>query len=140
MIAAWQFRQAGVRQRQTPMIALRIRHRRKPTFFMGAKLSFHSMSNLQLQAHIRRTAQDSARVVIASHALARMEQRSVIDWEVYACLKMGIIERPPRRDRLRGTLKCTMEHFGSGRNLAVAVALDDADPDLVVVTVMTRRT
>jgi hypothetical protein len=32
-----------------------------------------------------------------------------------------------------------MEHFGSVRNLAVAVALDDTDPDLVVVTVMMRR-
>ena len=97
------------------------------------------MSNLQLQAHIRRTAQDSARVVITSHALTRMAQRSVIDWEVHACLRMGVIERPPTRDRLRGTLKCTMEHFGSVRNLAVAVALDDTDPDLVVVTVMMRR-
>ena len=49
------------------------------------------MSNLQLQAHIRRTAQDSARVVITSHALARMAQRSVTDWEVHACLRMGVI-------------------------------------------------
>ena len=97
------------------------------------------MSNLQLQAHIRRTAQDSARVVITSHALARMAQRSVTDWEVHACLRMGVMERPPRQDRMRGTLKCTMEHFGSVRNLAVAVALDDADPDLIVVTVMMRR-
>jgi hypothetical protein len=33
-----------------------------------------------------------------------------------------------------------MEHFGSRRNLAVVVALDDATPDLIVVTVMIYTT
>jgi hypothetical protein len=32
-----------------------------------------------------------------------------------------------------------MEHFGSARNLSVVVALDDHDPDLLVVTVITRN-
>lgn len=96
------------------------------------------MSNLQLQAHVRRMARDSARVVFTLHALERMALRSVSDWEVHACLRLGVIERPPRWDRLHCSLKCTMEHFGAGRNLAVVVALDESDPDILVVTVMTR--
>lgn len=96
------------------------------------------MSNLQLQAHVRRNAKDSARVVFTFHALERMSERSVSDREVHDCLRLGVIERPPRRDGHRGTLLCTMEHFGAGRNLAVVVALDEEDPNLLVVTVMMR--
>lgn len=110
----------------------------KATFFMGATLSFHSMTNGQLQAHIRRLAKDSARVVFVAHAHERMLQRAVSDWEVFECLRDGVLQRPPRLDRKTGSLRCRMEHFGTGRNLAVIVALDDNDPDLIVVTVMTR--
>jgi hypothetical protein len=67
-----------------------------------------------------------------------MLQRSVSDWEVFECLRYGVIERPPTRDKKTGSLRCRMEHFGSGRNLAVVAALDDEDPDVIVVTVMTR--
>jgi hypothetical protein len=31
-----------------------------------------------------------------------------------------------------------MEHFGSARNLSVVVGLDEHDPDLLVVTVITQ--
>jgi hypothetical protein len=31
-----------------------------------------------------------------------------------------------------------MEHFGPSRNVAVVAALDETNPDVVVVTVMTR--
>lgn len=110
----------------------------KATIFMGARLAFRDMTNVQLQAHIRRMAKDSARVFFTEHAYERMARRSVSDWEVFVCLRQGVIERPPVQDRLKGTLKCTMEHFGSVRNLAVVVALDDEDPDVIVVTVMTR--
>ena len=96
------------------------------------------MSNVQLQAHIRRLAKDSQRVVITLHAQDRMSLRSVTDWEVYECLRNGVIQRPPRVDRKTGSLKCRMEYFGTGRNLAVVAALDDEEPDVIVVTVMTR--
>ena len=105
---------------------------------MGATLSFHDMSNVQLQAHIRRLAQDSSRVVFVPHAYERMMQRSVSDWEVFECLRFGVIQRPPVLDKKTGALRCRMEHFGTGRNLAVVVALDDEDPDVIVVTVMTK--
>ena len=106
--------------------------------FMGGKLPFSDMSNVQLQTHIRRVAQNSAQVVFTQHAYARMISRSVSDWEVLTCLRAGVIQRPPILDKGTGTLKCRMEHFGSVRNLAVVVCLDEEDPDVIVVTVMTR--
>jgi len=106
--------------------------------FMGATLSFHDMTNSQLQAHIRRSAKDSSRVVFVPHAHERMIQRSVSDWEVFECLRSGVIQRPPTLDKKTGSLRCRMEHFGAGRNLAVIAALDDEDLDVIVVTVMTK--
>lgn len=115
-----------------------ITQRLEATNFMGAKLSFRGMSNVQLQAHIRRLAKDSSRVVFVPHAYERMQQRAVSDWEVFECLRNGVVERPPVLDSKTGSLRCRMEHFGTGRNLAVVVALDDEDPDVIVVTVMTK--
>ena len=105
---------------------------------MGATLSIHGMTNVQLQAHIKRLAQDSSRVVFVDHAYERMLQRTVSDWEVFECLRNGVIQRPPVLDKKTGSLRCRMEHFGTGRNLAVVAALDDEDPDVIVVTVMTK--
>lgn len=105
---------------------------------MGATLSVQSMSNIQLQAHIRRLAKDSSRVVFLPHAHARMLQRAVSDWAVFECLRHGVIQRPPTLDQKTGSLRCRMEHFGTARNLAVIAALDDEDPDVIVVTVMTK--
>jgi hypothetical protein len=105
---------------------------------MGDRILFCCMSNVQLQAHIRRVAQDSSRVFLTQHAQDRMLQRSVSDVQVLECLRSGLIERPAQIDASSGAVKCKVEHFGSARNLAVVVGLDDEDPDLVVVTVMTR--
>ena len=105
---------------------------------MGATLSVHDMTNVQLQAHIRCLAKDSSRVVFVPHAHERMLQRFVTDWEVFECLRNGVIQRPPTLDKKTGSLRCRMEHFGAGRNLAVVAALDDDDPDVIVVTVMTK--
>ena len=105
---------------------------------MGARISFNRMSNAQLQAHIRRVSLDSSRVFFTAHALDRMQQRSVSDIQVLDCLRSGVIQRPSQTDRDSDLVKCRMEHFGSARNLAVVVGLDDQDPDLLIVTVMTR--
>lgn len=105
---------------------------------MGAKISFTDMTNVQLQAHIRRLAQDSGRVFFTQHVQVRMLQRSVSDAQVLECLRSGLIQRPAQIAAASGAVKCRMEHFGSARNLAVVVGLADDDPDLLVVTVMTR--
>jgi len=105
---------------------------------MGAKLPIRELSNVQVQAHIRRLASSSERVVFTEHAYERMRLRLVSDLEVLECLRRGVIQRPPQLDKQTGALKCRMEFFGTSRNLAVVVALDDNDPDVIVVTVITR--
>jgi hypothetical protein len=105
---------------------------------MGAKLSIFDMTNADIQKRIRLLAQDSSNVFFTEHVQDRMLLRMVSDFEVLDCLRGGVIQRPPKLDRQTGDLKCQMEHFGSSRNLAVIVALSDLDPDLLVVTVMTR--
>jgi hypothetical protein len=105
---------------------------------MGDKIAFHQLTNVQLQTHIRRLAQDSSRVFFPDHARLRMIERGVNDMAVLMCLREGLIERPAKLDSKTGELRARMEHFGSARNLSVVVALDDHDPDLLVVTVITR--
>lgn len=105
---------------------------------MGDRISFAQMSNAQLQLHIRRVSQNSSRVFFTMHAQARMLQRSVSDIQVLDCLRSGLMQRPAQIDKVTNLVKCRMEYFGSARNLAVIVGLDDQDPDLLIVTVMTR--
>ena len=111
---------------------------RKATNFMGGTLPLRRWSNAQLQQRIRHLATLSERVIFTVHAYERMAVRSVSDLEVLECLRQGVIQRPPQTDNSTGSLKCRMEFFGTSRNLAVVVALDDEDPDVVVVTVITR--
>ena len=96
------------------------------------------MSWSQLEKHIRRIAMDSNLVFITSHARVQMRKRRVLDAEVYHCLRKGKILLEPESDMKSGHLICRMECYGASRNLAVCVALDDADPDLIVVTVFTK--
>lgn len=105
---------------------------------MGAKLSIFEMTNADLQKRIRSLAQDSSNVLFTEHVQDRMLHRGVSDFEVLDCLRVGLIQRPPTLDSKTGDLKCRMESFGSSRNLSVIVALSNLDPDLIVVTVMTR--
>lgn len=105
---------------------------------MGDRIQFRLMTNAKLQAHIRLLAKDSSLVFFTRHAQDRMKERFVSDIQVLECLRSGQIQRPSQFDQVTGSVKCRMEHFGSARNLAVVVSLDDSDPDLLVVTVMTR--
>lgn len=98
--------------------------------------SFHGQSKIQLQRHIRQLAKDTARVFITRHARDRMKERTVLQDEVLECLRLGVIALTPEPDLKTGHLVCRMQRYVCGRNLAICVALDDNDPDLIVVTVL----
>jgi len=89
----------------------------------------------QLQKHIRTLAKDTARVAIVSHASARMRERKISRLEVLECLRQGIIRQAPEPDLKTAALRCKMEHYIAGRDIAAIVALSDDHPGLLVVTV-----
>ena len=97
---------------------------------------FAAKSNAQLQKHIRIVSKTTEAVFLTRHAKARMKKRGIGMNEVYDVLRYGVIERPPHANVKKNSLECRMQRYVGGRECAVIVALDDADPDLIVVTVM----
>ena len=99
---------------------------------------FKKMSRAQLEKHIRSVGIDSDRVFITAHARVQMHKRHVLDAEIYHCLRKGRILLEPEEDMKTSHLICRMECYGASRNLAVCVALDETDPDLIIVTVIPK--
>ncbi len=97
--------------------------------------SFKKQSIQQLQRHIRVNSKLTELVFLSAHAQDQMRARKVLQSEIYECLREGVIALQPEEDMKTGHLICCMERYVCGRNLAVCVALDDNDPDLIVVTV-----
>lgn len=96
---------------------------------------FSRKSIPQIQRHIRSSAIDSGVVFLSKHAKAQMRTRKVNISEVLDVLRNGTIRRQPEPNVSKGSLECRMEWFVGGRDCAVVVALDDENPDLLVVTV-----
>lgn len=92
-------------------------------------------SKAQLAKHIRTVAKVTANVIITFHAKQKMKKRKVPLSMVYECLRLGQIHREPEENYEKGTLECRMERYCAGCNCAVIVALDDANPNLICVTV-----
>lgn len=97
---------------------------------------FGSKSIAQLQKHIRALSANTSRVFITAHAKSRMRSRRISINEVYECLRNGVIKRAPEPNPSKGSLECRMERYVAGCECAVVVALDDDNPDVLVVTVM----
>ena len=98
--------------------------------------SYKVQSIAQLTKHIRTVSKETAKVFLSEHARKRMRQRNVLDAEVFHCLRSGKINMQPEEDLKTGNLVCRMEGYGASKNLAVCAALDDADPNIIVVTVI----
>ena len=93
-------------------------------------------SNRQLEWHIRQSSAESANVAFVKHALDQMRARHVNQAMAMEVLRMGRMYRPPEPDIRFTGLKCRMEHFVLGMNVAVVVAVEYPEPGLTVVTVI----
>lgn len=100
--------------------------------------TFKKMSRSQLEKHIRAVGNESQLVFISRHAELQMRKRNVLAAEVHHCLRRGKIELEPEEDMKTGHLVCRMECYGASKNISVCVALDEAEPGLIVVTVITK--
>ena len=93
-------------------------------------------SKLQLQAYIRRVAANSARLAFTDHALMQMKRRHITRDVAIEVIRRGRLNRTPEPNRAKGNIECRMEHFLTGRDLGVIVAVSDDEPDLIIVTAM----
>ncbi|MBD3894100.1 hypothetical protein [Hydrogenophaga sp.] len=75
-------------------------------------------------------------MAFVKHAWGQMRARHVNQAMVMEVLRMGRMHIPPEPDIRFSGLKCRMEHFVSGMNVAVVVAVEYPGPDLTVVTVI----
>ena len=95
-------------------------------------------SSAQVTKQIRRVAIDSSAIILLDHATSRMIQRRIGINEVYEVLRRGSLVRPWWINKKYDTFECRMELYVGGRDLAVGVSLDDSDPSIIVVTVISN--
>ena len=96
----------------------------------------NTFSDVQLERHIRRSSQDSANVAWTVHADVQMRKRKLNRPMALEVLRSGALMRPPEPDIRHLGMKCRMERFVAGVQVAVIVAVEYPAPDLVVVTVI----
>ncbi len=93
-------------------------------------------SDRQLERHIRQSAAESSRVAWTVHAQQRMRQRKINQAMALEVLRLGVITRPAEPEIAAVGLKCRMERFVAGMQVAVVVYVEFPSPDLTVVTVI----
>ena len=89
----------------------------------------------QLAKRIRIASKLTENVIITIHVKNQMKKRKVPISMVYECLRLGQMIREPEENFKFGTLECRMERYCAGCNCSVIVALNDANPNLICVTV-----
>jgi hypothetical protein len=90
----------------------------------------------QLERHIRQSSVQSANIAFVKHAWEQMRARHVNRSMVMEVLRKGRMHKPLEPDMRFTGLKCRMEHFVSGMNVAVVVAVEYPQPGLTVITVI----
>jgi len=93
-------------------------------------------SDRQLEKHVKHCAVDSAHVVFTDHARQRMRQRYVNDPMVLDVLRNGVMAPKPESDIKHTGVKCRMQRYVAGVQVAVVVYVEYPATDLVVVTVI----
>jgi hypothetical protein len=92
-------------------------------------------SKVRLQSHIRKAAVQTINVTITQHASLRMRERHITNTMLFDVLRGGVIRREPEPDIRHSGLKCQMERYSAGINIAVLVNVEIPSEGLVVITV-----
>lgn len=90
----------------------------------------------QLERHIRKSAADSANIAWTLHSEQRMRKRKINKSMALEVLRHGVFSRPPEPEINAVGVKCRMERFVAGVQVAVVVYVEHPAPHLVVVTVI----
>ena len=95
-----------------------------------------SPSDRQLERHIRFCAQDSANVAWTAHADVQMRKRKLNRTMALEVLRLGVLTQLPEPDIRHTGMKCRLERFVAGVQVAVVVSVDYPAPNLLVITVI----
>ena len=93
------------------------------------------LTKSQLQAHIRKAALASVNVTVTRHASVRMRERHITSAMLFDVLRHGLLQREPEPDLRHSGIKCQMERYSSGINIAVVVNVDFPSDGMVVIAV-----
>ena len=93
-------------------------------------------TNSAFEKQIHALARDTQAIRLTIHARTRMEQRVITLPMVLECLRRGVIRRPPEQNLKTGWYECRVERYTAGKNVAVVAAVDEAEPSIIVVTVI----
>jgi hypothetical protein len=90
----------------------------------------------QLEKHIRSSAADTVNITWVPHSEKRMRQRKISKAMALDVLRNGVFSRAPEPEMKGPGLRCCMERFVAGMQVAVVVYVEHPAPDLIVVTVI----
>ena len=65
-----------------------------------------------------------------------MSQRGIVVAMALECLRRGPIRRPPKQNIKTGWYECRMERYPGGKDVSVVAAVEEANPSVVVATVI----
>ena len=93
-------------------------------------------TNSAFEKYIRRLALETRSIRFTVHARTRMDQRAISVAMALECLRRGTIRRPPEQNIKTGWYECRMERYTGGKNVVVIAAVEEANPAVIVVTVI----
>lgn len=88
---------------------------------------------------IREIAKDSSLVFISHHARQSMVDDRITQTDVLRVLRAGFLVREPMEDLAYGNWECLVQGISAGENIAVSVAIENAEPGLNIITVYKVR-
>ncbi|MBU3624947.1 DUF4258 domain-containing protein [Polynucleobacter sp. JS-Safj-400b-B2] len=93
------------------------------------------ISRAQLQRHIRKAAIQTINVTVTQHASLRMRERHITNSMLFDVLRCGVIKREPEPDLKHSGIKCQMERYSAGMNIAAIVSVEIPSEGLIIITV-----
>lgn len=85
---------------------------------------------------IKERASATENIIFTTHAYDRVDERSIIQADVYRILREGYVDEIPEKDRHGGWTTTIKKRIRGGREAAVVTVIFKESDNLIVITVM----
>ncbi|MDR3448498.1 MAG: DUF4258 domain-containing protein [Alphaproteobacteria bacterium] len=85
---------------------------------------------------IKARAQNTANIIFTTHAYERVDERDILQADVYRILREGYVDSPPEIDRHGGWQAIVKKRIRGGREAGIVSVIFKESDDIIVVTVM----